>query len=342
MSLIDWSEQGKLPDGLIRHGIRRLCTQRLKEELADNPILQYQRFRERLAELRESPIAIETDAANEQHYEVPPEFFELALGKHRKYSSCYYSSGDETLDQAEADMLRLSCERAQLRDGQDILELGCGWGSLTLWMAEHYPNARITAISNSASQRQSIEERLSAKGLTNVEIITVDVNEFQTEQRFDRVVSIEMFEHMKNYARLMENISVWLKAQGKLFVHVFCHRELMYHFETEGDDNWLGRYFFTGGLMPAADTLLHFQDHLSIEHQWRMSGQHYERTSNHWLANLDRNRTAAEDILAEVNGRDDAALWVQRWRMFFMACAELFGYREGREWMVAHYLFKRR
>jgi cyclopropane-fatty-acyl-phospholipid synthase len=340
--LTDLAERALLPDFLIRHGIRRLCRQRLRDEHNGDAVAAWERFRQLRDELRQSPLAIETEAANRQHYEVPARFFELCLGKRLKYSSCYYATGGESLDTAEEAMLALYGERAMLADGQRILELGCGWGSLTLWMAERFPNARITGVSNSNSQREHIMGQAQKRGLGNVEIITRDVNQLELDKRFDRVVSIEMFEHMRNYAGLLAKVSRWLKDDGRLFVHIFCHRELMYPFETEGEDNWMGRHFFTGGLMPAADTLLHFQDDLAIEDQWRLSGTHYERTANHWLANQDGHREEINALLAAVYGNEEAARWAQRWRMFWMACAELFGYAGGNEWLVAHYRFKRR
>jgi cyclopropane-fatty-acyl-phospholipid synthase len=340
MSLIDLCERGLLPDALTRLGIRRLSAQRLREEGANDLEAADARFRRLLDELRQSPIAIETAAANEQHYEVPTRFFELCLGKRLKYSSCYYATGTEDLDTAEEAMLALYGERAELADGQRILELGCGWGSLTLWMAQRYPNARITGVSNSRTQREHILAQAARRGLGNVEIITCDVNRLELpEHGFDRAVSIEMFEHMRNYQHLLGRVSRWLVPGGKLFVHIFCHRSLMYPFETEGEDNWMGRHFFTGGLMPSADTLLHFQDDLSIEQRWLLSGRHYERTANQWLENQDRNRDEVMAVLAEAYGAADAARWHQRWRMFWMACAELFGYSGGNEWGVAHYRF---
>lgn len=342
MDLITLCERGLIPDALTRFGIRRLCRQRLVEEHADDAVAAWERFRTLLADLKRSPIAIETDAANEQHYELPPAFFELCLGKRLKYSSCYYPDGSETLDEAEEKMLALYGERAELADGMDILELGCGWGSLTLWMAERYPNARITGVSNSRPQREHIEAQCRARGLRNVRILTCDVNRLELDERFDRVLSIEMFEHMRNYESLLGRIASWLKPGGKLFVHIFCHRELMYPFEVKGRSDWMSKYFFTGGLMPAADTLLHFQRDLVIEEQWRLSGRHYERTANHWLENQDRNRDAVLAVLAEAYGRDQAKLWHQRWRMFWMACAELFGLDGGNEWLVAHYRFAKR
>mgnify|MGYP006314873279 FL=1 len=340
MSLIDLCERGLVPDVLTRYGIRRLSAQRLQDEGASDLRAADERFRTLLDALRQSPIAIETAAANEQHYEVPTRFFELCLGKRLKYSSCFYATGSEDLDAAEEAMLALYGERAELADGQRILELGCGWGSLTLWMAQRFPNARITGVSNSRTQREHILAQAAQRGLGNVEIITCDVNRLELpEGEFDRTVSIEMFEHMRNYQHLLGNVSRWLKPGGKLFVHIFCHRSLMYPFETQGEDNWMGKYFFTGGLMPSADTLLHFQRDLTIEQRWLLPGTHYERTANHWLENQDRHREEVMSVLVQAYGAAEAARWNQRWRMFWMACAELFGYAGGNEWLVAHYRF---
>ena len=338
--LLGLAERGLVPDPLLRLGIRRLCAQRLRDEHAGDPEAAARRAAALVAELRQSPVAIHTDAANRQHYELPPGFFEQCLGPRLKYSGCYYPTGGETLAQAEEAMLALYGERAQLADGQDILELGCGWGSLTLWMAQQYPNARITAVSNSAPQRRFIEAQCRERGLGNVRVVTCDVNRLELPaEAFDRCVSIEMFEHMRNYATLLGRIGGWLRTDGRLFVHIFCHRTLLYPFETEGGDNWMGRHFFTGGLMPAADTLLWFQDTLRIEDRWLVDGTHYQRTANHWLENQDARGDAVMAILREAYGEAAAKLWFQRWRMFWMACAELFGYDQGREWMVAHYRF---
>jgi cyclopropane-fatty-acyl-phospholipid synthase len=340
--LIGLCERGLLPDWLTRFGIRRMCAQRLHEENAGDTAASWARFRHCLEELQNSPVAIHADAANAQHYELPPRFFELCLGKRLKYSSCYFLNGSESLDQAEEAMLALYADRAQLANGQDILELGCGWGSLTLWMAEHFPQSRITAVSNSRPQREFIQTRCKQQGLNNVQVITQDVNRLELPfAQFDRVASIEMFEHMRNYDTLLGRIASWMRPGGKLFVHIFCHRELMYPFETEGEDNWLGRHFFTGGLMPSADTLLWFQRDLCVEQQWRLSGTHYEKTANAWLANQDANRDEVLRVLESAYA-DQAQLWHQRWRMFWMACAELFGYRGGNEWLVGHYLFAKR
>ena len=335
------AERGLVPDALLRHGIRQLCTQRLRDERAGDVEGSWARFRDLLNELRGSAIAIETDAANAQHYELPPRFFELSLGKRLKYSAGYWDDTTPDLDAAEECMLAIYGERAELRNGQNILELGCGWGSLTLWMAERYPQSRITAVSNSRPQREFIEAQCRARDLGNVSVITHDVNTLRLDEtQFDRVVSIEMFEHMRNYEVLLSRIASWLKPGGKLFVHIFCHRELMYPFETAASNDWMGRYFFTGGFMPSADTLLHFQRDLRIEQQWRLSGRHYEKTANAWLVKQDAHRDEIMAVFDATYGAD-AKLWWQRWRMFWMACAELFGYDDGNEWLLGHYRFVR-
>lgn len=337
------AERGYVPDTLLRLGIRRLCGDRLRQERAGGEEAVWQRFRQRLEQLRKSPLAIHTDAANRQHYELPPRFFELCLGSKLKYSSCYFPNGNESLDDAEDKMLQLYGERANLANGHAVLELGCGWGSLTLWMAARYPDSRITAVSNSVPQREHIQAQCRERGLGNVNVITQDVNQLELDAAsFDRVVSVEMFEHVRNYQVLLERISRWLRPSGRLFVHIFCHRELMYPFETEADDDWMGRHFFTGGLMPAADTFLHFQQHMVLQQQWRLAGSHYEKTANAWLAKQDANRAEIMQVLSKSYGESAARLWHQRWRMFWMACAELFGYDHGNEWLVGHYLFQPR
>ena len=339
--LLGLAERGWIPDALLRLGIRRLCAARLQEERAGGVSAQAERHARRIEALRHSPVAIHADAANRQHYELPPAFFELCLGPRLKYSGCYYPRGDETLEQAEEAMLALYGQRAELADGQRILELGCGWGSLTLWMAARYPAAQITAVSNSQAQRLHIEAVCQARGLANVRVLTRDANTLALEAgQFDRCVSVEMFEHMRNYQVLMERIATWLKPGGKLFVHIFAHRTLLYPFETEGTDNWMGRHFFTGGQMPSADTLLHFQRDLHLQQRWLVDGTHYQKSANHWLQHQDRQREAVLAVLREAYG-EHAMLWFQRWRMFWMACAELFGYGGGQEWLVAHYRFVR-
>ena len=334
-------ESGWIPDRLVRAGIRRLCAARLREESRDGMEATDARQAALLATLRQSPLAVHTDLANAQHYELPTAFFQHCLGPRLKYSCCYFERTDSTLADAEEAMLRLYATRAELADGQDILELGCGWGSLTLWMAERYPNARITGVSNSRSQREFIMAAAAQRGLGNIEIITCDVNQLELRaQAFDRVVSIEMFEHVRNYAVLLNSIVGWLRPQGRLFVHIFCHRALAYPFERDGEDDWMGRYFFSGGLMPAQDTLLRFADDLSIEQTWRVPGTHYQRTADAWLARQDRARDRLLPLFEAVYG-DDARRWWQRWRMFWMACAELFGYDGGYEWLVGHYRFRK-
>jgi len=328
-------ERGFAPDNLVRLGIRRLLAQRLQIE--QQQLAQRQSFIQMLAN---DPIALHTDKANEQHYEVPAEFFQLIMGRHLKYSACYWPEGVETLDQAEAAMLALSCERARLQDGQAILELGCGWGSLSLWMAEHYPNARIVAVSNSQLQREFIQARCAERGLGNLSVITADMNDFSIDQRFDRVVSVEMFEHMRNYPLLLARIAGWLRPGAELFVHVFSHRDYTYPFETEGEDNWMGRYFFTGGLMPSRALLTQFQNDLSLAEQCHFNGQHYQRTCEAWLRNQDRHKAEIMALFQATYG-PEAARWFQRWRVFFMACAELFAYKGGEEWGVSHYRFTR-
>lgn len=339
---INLIEKGLLPDRLVRLGIRKLCEQRLAEESAFDCEAQGERYHQFLQELKLSEVAIKTDKANEQHYEVPAKFYHYALGKNLKYSSAYWPDGINNLDAAEQAMLELYAQRGEFVDGQDILELGCGWGSLTLFLAAKYPNSTITGVSNSNSQREHIEQQARERGLTNITIITQDINQFDPGRTFDRIISIEMFEHVRNYQVLFERVSQWLKDDGKVFLHVFCHRYLMYPFLEEGDDNWMGRYFFSGGQMPAADTFLNFQQHLQLDRRWLVNGQHYEKTSNAWLENMDKHQKEIMPLFEKVYGKDFAKIWFQRWRIFFMACAELFGYADGNEWMVAHYLFVKR
>jgi len=340
---LGWAERGWLPDAVVRAGIRRLCAQRLADCSAGGAQLQQERQQQLIAQLRHSPMAVHTDAANSQHYEVPTAFFQQCLGPRLKYSSCYFETDQSTLEQAESAMLELYAKRAQLSDGQDILELGCGWGSLTLWMAERFPQAHITAVSNSHSQRKHILEQCQQRGLSNVEVITCDINALVLpEARYDRCVSVEMFEHVRNHEMLMARIARWLRPMGRLFVHIFAHRRLAYPFETQGEDNWMGRHFFTGGLMPSTDTLLCFQRDLRIDRQWLVDGTHYQRTADAWLAQQDARRPEVMRILQGAYGNPMlAALWFQRWRMFWMACAEMFGYANGQEWLVAHYRFIR-
>jgi cyclopropane-fatty-acyl-phospholipid synthase len=284
-------------------------------------------------------IAEHTDAANQQHYELPPRFFELVLGPRLKYSSALYPSGSETLGQAEEIALAETCDHADLKDGQDILELGCGWGSLTLWMASRYPNARITAVSNSNGQREHITAAAARQGLSNVTVITADANVFAPSGQFDRVVSVEMFEHMANWEALLGRVRGWLKPDGRVFIHVFSHRATPYRFTTDDPDDWIGQYFFTGGFMPSHGLMKRFPQTLAVERDWQWNGRHYEKTALDWLANFDRHDEEIRGLMADVYG-PDAALWRRRWRLFFLATAGLFGFRKGEEWGVSHYRMK--
>jgi cyclopropane-fatty-acyl-phospholipid synthase len=345
-------ERGLVPDRLIRLGIRRLLRARLRAEDQGSPEANRAREAELVATLKASPVAIHTADANQQHYELPSRFFELVLGRALKYSCAYYdlgpaataTAGGATLDAAESAMLELTCRRARLADGERILELGCGWGSLTLHMAERYPRADITAVSNSASQRQYILARARERGLGNVTVLTADANvlDFPAGRTFDRVVSVEMFEHMRNYEVLLGRIARWLAPAGTLFVHVFAHRSFAYPFEVRDASDWMARWFFTGGLMPSVGLLGWFQRDLALEEQWLVDGRHYARTARDWLAALDRNGAEVRAVLAATYGAREVTRWWVRWRVFFMACEELFGYGGGQEWLVSHYLFGQR
>ena len=338
---IQCAEKGFVPDYLIKVGIRRLLKQRIKQMNQERSLNEdlTSMFSEKL---KKQPIAVHTKEANEQHYEVPAEFFTNVLGKRLKYSSCYFPSPTSTLDEAEEAMLELYAKRAGLADGMSILDLGCGWGSLSLWLAEQYPHAQIQAVSNSALQKKYILKQANQKDLKNIEVVTRDINKFHAEkQKFDRIISIEMLEHVRNYESLFARISDWLKPDGSFFAHIFSHKKNPYEFETENDDDWMGRYFFTGGIMPSRSLFYHFNKNLHVAEEWAVNGSHYEKTALAWLANLDRNAEAIQDIFAYAYGKAEASLWVQRWRIFFLSCAELFSYDDGYEWGVFHYRFER-
>ncbi|MCG8469972.1 MAG: cyclopropane-fatty-acyl-phospholipid synthase family protein [Gemmatimonadetes bacterium] len=326
------AEAGRLGDSISRVGIRWLVRSRLRAIDRRAPLDE--------STLRAGPIAPAPREANEQHYEVPARFFDLVLGPWRKYSSGLWESGTTTLEDAEAAMMRLACERAGLEDGHDVLDLGCGWGALSLFIATSYPETKVLAVSHSDAQRAFIESEANRRGLDNVRVLTRDVSELELDSDgFDRVFSIEMFEHMNNYEELMRRITDWMRPGATLFVHVFCHRRAAYRFETTGAGDWMAREFFTGGLMPSASLLRSFQGALVPGDDRFLSGEHYAKTAEAWLARLDARRDAVRELFAETYGPHHADRHVQRWRLFFLAVAETFGFRDGDEWGLAHHTF---
>lgn len=337
-TLIDLCERGIIPDAVTRMGMRHLIGRRLVQEQARDGRSAF------FEAVRQGPIAEDTGLANDQHYEVPGAFYEQVLGPRLKYSSCLYEGEGETLADAENAMLSLSCARAELADGQEILELGCGWGSLTLYMAEQFPGAHITAVSNSHSQRAFIEQRALQKGLNNVTVLTANVGTLSMDKQFDRIVSVEMFEHMRNYAALTDNVRLWLKPDGLAFIHIFCHRDLPYLFETGGATDWMAENFFTGGIMPSFDIFENSSDALCVSEKWWIDGTHYQKTLEAWCDLLDTRRGAVIDLFMDYYGEDRAAAKrrVQRWRMFMMSSAELFGFNKGAEWGVGHFVLRPR
>lgn len=343
MGLVKWAlelaEAGRLPTTLVRQGTRGLIWKRLSEIRGGTLSPKVWDEESFVQMLKSSPIALEVEKANEQHYELPASFFEKVLGPYLKYSSGYWPEGIQSLGESEKVMLDLVCERAQLFDGMELLDLGCGWGSLSLYVAEKYPHSKVTAVSNSRFQREFILKQAEQRGLKNIQVITADMNQLELAQLYDRVVSVEMFEHMRNYERLLNKISQWMKPSAKLFVHIFCHRDRSYLFETEGETNWMGQYFFTGGMMPSFQLLERFQEDLKLEERWKVNGVHYAKTSRAWLNQLDRQREEVLKIFDETYGRGMSQTWFHRWRLFFIACEELFGFRGGNEWLVGHYLF---
>jgi cyclopropane-fatty-acyl-phospholipid synthase len=341
MNIDSLLEKNLLPDSAIRKGIRRLLKERLRDEKMDSPDGQQEHFNSLLELCKNSPIAIETKAANEQHYEVPTEFYKYCLGPNLKYSCGFYKEGVTSLEQAEKDMLALTCERAELKNGMQILELGCGWGSLTLWMGKHFPDSKITAVSNSRTQKEYIDATAKERGLNNIEIITADMNVFSTDKKFDRVVSVEMFEHMRNHGILLKKISSWLKDDGALFVHIFTHKDYLYFFEVKDNSDWMSKYFFTGGMMPSDHYLYYWNADLKVKKHWRVSGIHYSKTSEAWLENMDKNKSAILPLFEKTYGKENTTKWWVYWRVFYLACAELWGYENGEEWFVSHYLLRK-
>ena len=342
-------DRGVLPDPLLRRVIRGLLRARLAGLGPAGVEERAERKRAMIAELTSGPVAVATEEANEQHYEVPTELFELMLGPALKYSSGYWPDGVTTLGQAEQAMLELTCERARLADGQDVLDLGCGWGSLSLHVARRHPTSRVVAVSNSHTQRAHIEKLAAVEGLANLTVLTADVNDLGvtagTEvvhaDAFDRVVSVEMFEHVRNHAELTRRIAGWLRPGGHLFVHVFAHHAEAYPFDTGSSGDWMARHFFTGGVMPSADLLPQVARGLEPSEQWAVAGHHYARTLRAWLDRLDDDAPRARQLLAETYGPRRAPAWLRRWRVFTIACEELFAFRDGREWHVSHHLLTR-
>jgi cyclopropane-fatty-acyl-phospholipid synthase len=331
-SAINVVERAPLPDSFLRMGVTYLVG-RTRERLSAAPVSAVDAFS---ADMARYPIAIHTSEANAQHYEVPARFFELTLGPRRKYSCCYYDRFDTTLAEAELRALEETARHAGLADGQRILELGCGWGSLSLFMARNYPKASITAVSNSQSQRAHIESEAKRLGVANLRVVTADMNDFTTTARFDRIVSVEMFEHMSNWRGLLARLRAWLDADGRLFIHVFTHRDQAYRFDHADKSDWIAQHFFTGGIMPSHGLIRTFGDLFDVEEEWRWSGLHYQRTAADWLKNFDANRSEIDAVLRETYGAD-AALWRKRWRLFFLATEGLFGDQNGEEWAVSHY-----
>jgi len=331
-TIIGTAERVPLPDLVVRAAIQGLCS-RTATRLSASGAPDDAAFAGRMM-LR--PIAEHADAANTQHYEVPSSFFAQVLGPNRKYSSCFYSNDATTLQEAEEEALRQTVEHAGLADGQTILELGCGWGALSLWIARQFPHAKVTAVSNSQGQRAHIEEMAQQRGLLNLRVVTSDMNVFAPEGQFDRIVSVEMFEHMMNWRKLMTRVRAWLAPEGRFFMHIFTHRAGSYAFDHANREDWIAQHFFTGGVMPSHQLVRQYADIFAVEKEWRWSGTHYQRTANDWLANFDAHRDAIEASLRNVYG-DETYLWMRRWRWFFLATSGLFGYADGTEWGVSHY-----
>ena len=336
------AERGLLPDWTLRRGIRHYTGQRLRQSVSGTAKDRRDRRLAFIDALNNSPIAISTHEANDQHYEVPPDFYRICLGDNLKYSCAWYDSPSDSLAKAEEAMFEHYVERAGLRDGMALMDLGCGWGSLTLWLAQRFPNMQITSLSNSRGQKAHIDGVAYERGLKNIQVITANINDYQAEHQFDRVISIEMFEHMRNYGALMEKIAGWLKDDGHLFVHIFCHQTDGYLYEIDGEGDWMARNFFTGGVMPSLDLLPSFDQHLVCADRWWVNGKHYAYTARDWLSNLDRRKTDALSVLDRDLSPHEARIQFNRWRMFFLTCEEFFAWNNGEEWGVCHYLFRKR
>ena len=330
--------RGLIPDFLLRRGVRSQGKQRLLMMKKGNPINEYKDF---LEEASSGDIAIHTNDANNQHYEVDSEFFQYCLGKNLKYSSCYWNEDTSGLDEAEENMLELYCKRAEVKDGMDILDIGCGWGSLSLFLANKYPQCNITGVSNSTSQKNFIDNEASKRSLENLKIITSDINDFSSSKQFDRIISIEMFEHTKNSKKLLDSINSWLKPEGTFFMHVFAHKDNPYYFDSNQNNAWMAKYFFTGGMMPNHNLFKDLKSQLSYQKSWMLSGNHYEKTSNAWLDKMDSNKEKILELFKKDNDNKTAKKKFHFWRLFFIACAEIFGYAKGSEWCVSHHLFKK-
>lgn len=328
------AEQGLLPDFIVRYGIRNLLEER-RVQIASSA------EDEVISQLQSSKLAVATDEANNQHYMVPTEFYSQVLGDYKKYSCCYYDESTKNLSSAEKKALDLVCERAELENSQEILELGCGWGSFSLYAAKKYPNSKITAVSNSKTQKIYIDGLAKEQGIQNLQIITEDINNFSPANQFDRIVSIEMFEHVRNYEQLFGNINKWLNDSGKIFIHVFCHKDKPYLFEEVDESDWMSKYFFTGGVMPSLTLFDRFKGELSLQSRWKVSGTHYQKTAEDWLKNLYQKKSEVMPILEENYPSGSAKVWFNRWRIFFLSCSELFGYKNGEEWLVGHYLYSK-
>ncbi|KAF5743169.1 (S)-coclaurine N-methyltransferase-like [Tripterygium wilfordii] len=335
-------ERNLLPDAVVRRLTRLLLASRLRSGYKSSSELQLSDVVHFAHSLKEMPIAIKTDEPKTQHYELPTSFFKLVLGKHLKYSCCYFPDKSSTLEDAEKAMFELYCERSKLKDGQTVLDVGCGWGSLSLYIAQKYRNCKVTGICNSTTQKAHIEEQCRNLQLQNVEIIVADISTFEMDASYDRIFSIEMFEHMKNYKDLLKKISKWMNEDSLLFIHYFCHKAFAYHFEDINDDDWITRHFFTGGTMPSSNLLLYFQDDVSVVDHWLVNGKHYAQTSEEWLKRMDQNLASIKPIMESTYGNDQAVKWTVYWRTFFIAVAELFNYNDGEEWMVALFLFRRK